>query len=271
MNWKMENNELIKYEGGLIKRVGNAISVTNKLLASIEPQLIPYRKKDKWGFCTPDKKIVIDCVYDEAEQFTNGFAKIKIKRRFGLIDTKGEKILSCIYDRIGNFSEGLVAIKLNHKEGFIDKEGKEIIPCSYDSALSFYDGFSCVKLNHKYGSIDKTGRVIIPLIYDSFDKVREELIKQTLIAESFFDPLYGLSLISMNEKFGLIDKNGKQIISCIYDSINDRGCGFSEGLIDVQIDGNWGFIDNQGEQIIPCIYDEVYPSTKGYTRSEERV
>ena len=27
----MENNELIKYEGGLIKRVGNAISVTNKL------------------------------------------------------------------------------------------------------------------------------------------------------------------------------------------------------------------------------------------------
>lgn len=28
----MGNNELIKYEGGLIKRVGNAISVTNKLL-----------------------------------------------------------------------------------------------------------------------------------------------------------------------------------------------------------------------------------------------
>ncbi len=43
----MENNELIKYEGGLIKRVGNAISVTNKLLATTEPQLIPYRKKDK--------------------------------------------------------------------------------------------------------------------------------------------------------------------------------------------------------------------------------
>ena len=29
----MKNNELIKYEGGLIKRVSNAISVTNKLLA----------------------------------------------------------------------------------------------------------------------------------------------------------------------------------------------------------------------------------------------
>lgn len=38
----MENNELIKYEDGLIKRVGNAISVTNKLLATNKPQLNSY-------------------------------------------------------------------------------------------------------------------------------------------------------------------------------------------------------------------------------------
>jgi len=58
----VENNEIIKYEGGLIKHVSNAISITNKLLVLTEPQLIPYRKGDKWGFCTPDKKVVIDCI-----------------------------------------------------------------------------------------------------------------------------------------------------------------------------------------------------------------
>lgn len=40
----MENNEIIKYEGGLIKRVSNLISVTNKLLAATEPQLNSYIK-----------------------------------------------------------------------------------------------------------------------------------------------------------------------------------------------------------------------------------
>lgn len=45
-----------------IQRVSNQIAATNKLLAAADPILIPYRKKDKWGFCTPDKKIVIDCV-----------------------------------------------------------------------------------------------------------------------------------------------------------------------------------------------------------------
>ena len=43
----MEENKIIKYEGGLIKRIDNQISVTNKLLELAVPQLIPYRKGDK--------------------------------------------------------------------------------------------------------------------------------------------------------------------------------------------------------------------------------
>jgi hypothetical protein len=255
----MENNKLIKYEGGLIKRVGNAISVTNKLLATIEPQLIPYRKGDKWGFCTADKKIIIDCVYDKAECFQEGVAKIKLKEEFGLINTNGKTILSCIYEHIGNPSEGLVAIKLNGKEGFVDKEGNEIIPCVYDLAFNFSNGLACVRSNHKYGSIDKTGKVIIPLIYDGFDIVRQELIKKRLNTENISNHFCGLTLMKNNEKYGFIDKNGNQTIPYIYDCIDERGCGFSEGLIDVEIEKKWGFINQNGKQIIPCIYDEVYP------------
>lgn len=36
----MEENELIKYEGGLVKSVSTAINVANKLLALAQPQLI---------------------------------------------------------------------------------------------------------------------------------------------------------------------------------------------------------------------------------------
>ena len=72
----MGKDVLIKYDAGLIKRVNNAITVTNKLLALSETQLIPYRKGDKWGFCTPDKKIVINCEYDFVETFLNGKASV---------------------------------------------------------------------------------------------------------------------------------------------------------------------------------------------------
>ena len=45
----MEENKLKKYSNGQLQRTANAIAITNKLLALSEPQLIPYRKKDKWG------------------------------------------------------------------------------------------------------------------------------------------------------------------------------------------------------------------------------
>lgn len=66
----MQENELVKYEGKVVKKVSNAISIANKLLAITEPQLIPYRKKDKWGYCTPDKRIIIDCIFNEVGEFS---------------------------------------------------------------------------------------------------------------------------------------------------------------------------------------------------------
>ena len=127
----MENNQLIKHDGGLIKRVGNAISVTNKLLALTEPQLIPYRKKDKWGFCTPDKKIVIDCVWDKVYGFKEELAIVKLNEKWGFINKTGELVIPCIYQYTyfngPDFDEGLAKIELNGKEGFINKKGEIIL------------------------------------------------------------------------------------------------------------------------------------------------
>ena len=185
----MENNELIKYEAGLIKRVGNAISVTNKLLATTEPQLIPYRKKNKWGFCTPDKKIVIDCEYDWAFPFIDGIAIIKLKDTWKFIDKKRTEIIPSNYDSISKFlermiadkklnneigmkqievgtskydevytySENLAHFKLNGKYGFIDLNGNEVITCKYDFAYPFAEGLGQVKTDEKFGYINNQG------------------------------------------------------------------------------------------------------------------
>lgn len=171
----MGNNELIKYEGGLIKRVGNAISVTSKLLALSELQLIPYRKGDKWGFCTPNKKIVIDCVYEWAYPFVDEMAIINLKEKWKFVDKKGNEISPSNYDSISNFlesmatvnkpesnkaycySENLAPIIVNGKYGFIDLDGKEVIACKYDFTYPFAEGLGKVKIKEKWGYISKNG------------------------------------------------------------------------------------------------------------------
>ena len=182
-----ENSDIIKYQsGGLIKQVSNAISITNKLLALSEPQLIPYRKKDKWGFCTPDKKIVIDCEFDWAYPFIDGIAIIKIKETWKFIDEKGNEIIpsnydctskfleslitdknlkneidnkqievgNSIFDEVYSYSENLAHFKLNGKYGFIDLNRKEIITCKYDFAYPFARGLGKVKIEDKWGYIN---------------------------------------------------------------------------------------------------------------------
>ncbi|MDZ4787087.1 MAG: WG repeat-containing protein [bacterium] len=61
----------------------------------------------------------------------------------------------------------------------------------------------------------------------------------------------GLSRITENGMFGLLDNNGKQICPAMYDYIED----FSEGLAKVRINSKQGYIDKSGSEVIPLKYD----------------
>lgn len=144
---KMENFDIVKYVDGLIKRVGDAISVTNKLLATAEPKLVPYRRKDKWGFCTPDKKIVIDCIYDWAYPFIAGIAIVKVKDTWEFIDKKGNEIIPSHYDSISKFLESMIPDKKINNE--IDKKQIEVGNSKYDEVHCYSENLPHFKLNGK--------------------------------------------------------------------------------------------------------------------------
>ncbi|MEP7229001.1 MAG: WG repeat-containing protein [Ginsengibacter sp.] len=234
----MENNKLIKFEGGLIKRVGNAINVTNKLLAKTEPQLIPYRKKDKWGFCTTDKRIVIDCIFNRVQPFQDNLALIEIDGKTGFINNKGHFICDCQYDKTYyslDFSFGFCAVSKNAKWGFIGKQGNPLTDFIFDYAYEFSEGLAAVKLDGKWGYIDQKGNLVIDFRFEKSGPFIE-----------------GLAFVG-NNKCGYINAEGSLIIPYKFD---DGGC-FSEGLADVAIDKNYGFINKKGDLVIPCKFSEV--------------
>ena len=75
------------------------------------------------GFCTPDKKIVIDCVFDDAEQFQDDLAVVKKNGKYGLINKYGKEIIPYKYDYIWSFDEGLAKVKDDNLCGFMDRHG----------------------------------------------------------------------------------------------------------------------------------------------------
>ena len=76
-----------------------------------------------------------------------------------------------------------------------------------------------------------------------------------------------MSWVKKDEKFSLIDKTGKEIVSCIYDDILVLGDTVSDiydqviyykGYVKVKKDGKWGLLDDEDNEILkPMFYDEV--------------
>jgi serine/threonine-protein kinase len=79
----------------------------------------------------------------------------------GYVDMHGHFIIPPIFDEAGDFSEGVAVVKVNGKYGYIDTKGAFAIPATFDKALSFTQGLTFVKKGDKWGVIDKKGSWIV--------------------------------------------------------------------------------------------------------------
>lgn len=55
------------------------------------------------------------------------------------------------------------------------------------------------------------------------------------------------------KKWGLKDASGKEVVSAIYDGVNE----FINGYIPVKKNNLWGFVDENGKEVVPTIYNGV--------------
>ena len=198
-------------------------------------------------------KEVIPCIYEDANNFSDGLAPVKYNGKWGYINTKGQIVIPYIYDNAGSFSEGLACVRKNGKHGYINLQGQIVIPFTYERAGNFRNGLARVhrmepwEAYGKRGYINKKGEIIIPIIYDT---------DVDSIFERFND---GILLVRQGQapyivKYGYVNKNGETITPVIYDSATE----FREGFAAVKRYGKWGLINMQGKELVPPIYDSIY-------------
>ena len=229
----MQNNNLIKYEGGLIKRVGNAISITDKLIALNEPQLIPFRKGDKWGYCTADKNIVVDCVYDSTALFYEGTAVVSKNGKYGYINKLGEIIIDFQYDYADSFSKSLAIIEKSKKKGVINKINQLIIVPIFDELYYRRDNYIHLKLDNNIGLMDINFKEIISPKYQDIGIYSNE----------------GLASFRTNNLFGYLNREGDIVISPRFDDAEE----FKNGVAVVVNNEEYYLIDLKHIQ-----YDKLF-------------
>lgn len=88
---------------------------------------------------------------DLPENFIIDFSKSKLGTK-GYCDTsKGELVINCDYDEANEFSEGFAAVKSNGKAGIIDEKGNKIVELKYNQTRSVHNGLAFAEKDGKWG------------------------------------------------------------------------------------------------------------------------
>ena len=178
-------------------------------------------------------------------QLSEGFAVVSKNEKEGIINSEGKVIVDCIYESVGSPTDGMICVKQDGKWGFTDYYGKLVIPCRYKYSASFENGIAGVETDKECLIISKDTRTLARL------------------ADGFMSRLSGSDMFVhySNSKRGLVNKEGKYLISRIYDDI---GIFYGDDLISVKKGEKWGFCSITGSLKIPCQYeDRGYHFEKG--------
>ena len=209
----------------------------------------------KYGYINNKGDVVIPVEYDYTHSFSEGLASVVKDGKYGFVDMSGNVVIPFIYDGVrGSFSAGLCSVSLNGKTGFINAMGETVIPFEYDDAFKFLEGLSPVEVDDKWGCIDKDGKVVIPIKYKFVSPCREGIVGVEHFAAGW----------------GTVDKAGNEIVSPQYTSM--MGIYYMNGRalverIDTTFYEIWekngkmwldvaatGIIDREGNEIVPVKY-----------------
>jgi|GEM_PF-2403656 len=172
---------------------------------------------------------------DEARMFREGLAVVRVKAKWGFIDTTGKYIGKPTYLNAYDFHEGLAAVKSERRWGYMNAKGELQIGLQFDSVSNFIHGAAWAEYKGRYGLIKPDGKWRVKPKYENAE----------YLTKNFF-------LLERKEKVGVMNHKGQWIVPPIYDYIQVKGKYFKVR------DGNQqGYIDQRGKTIIPVVYDEL--------------
>lgn len=214
---------------------------------------------DKYGYVNNKGLYVLPTVYDDIEEFIREdtiLLRVKINYKWGIYDDNGNALYDCILSECTNlFSCKGILISNNNKVGIIDNSGNLLLDFIYDEIIELFYGadIAVVKLNSKYGLIDKYNHLQLDCIYDKI-----ELLK-------YSNNNIDLFKVKVNNKWGCINNNFETLIDFTYNSIGY----FGQNILKVELDNKFGLIDISGNEIMPIEFDDIEKISKDNNRINE--
>lgn len=189
--------------------------------------------QNKCGFVNETGKEIIKPIYEDAKDFSEGLAPVKLDGKWGFIDKAGQVVIPFQYSDVSTFREGYAfTCKAGEDCKYIDKSGKVAINTAYTGGYRFYDGIAVVSQKGLWGAIDKTGREVIPIKYETVNNYSE-----------------GVFGVKLNGLMGFVDNKGNSITPVKYKKITPFMNGAAWAFLKDDRFADMFLITREGEKI----------------------
>lgn len=192
----------------------------------------------KWGYVKVIGRMQVFPKYAFENEFHNGLALVANDDYVGYINKKGEQVVEFKYDDGSDFHEGLAYVSRDDSVAMINKLGSEILGFNFSYISKSTEGIILARKisDEKYVYYNKEG----VLLFDG---------KDFDYAEEFVD---GFAIVSLDEKYGVIDTSGNFVLSLVYKNIISGKNNKYKAMND---DNHYGLISlTERDTIIPFKY-----------------
>ncbi len=195
--------------------------VANTFAQQIDMTLIPYRSGDKWGYASPDKRVVITPKFNEAAWFSEGYAAVKVGTRYG----------------------------------YINKAGKLVIPAKFTVAKSFRKGYMPNSKNVGGDSVLFAGASVVASGYEICINTKGMRMPQcpAINENSVLENRIPVKTVVTQKTYSLANNNG------LFDKVIDdyKVPGSDETYYIAEKGGMYGVFNSKFDPIVPFEYNEI--------------
>lgn len=190
------------------------------------------RKPHEWRVLTHDNQTLQTLLIDELKPAGPTYLT-QMAGRFGMMNHDFKPMLEAQYDFLGEPQNDKLVASKDGRFGVIRINGQSLIPHQYDSIV-MQDNFVLVR-ESLLGAPSWT-------LYDTF------AVRKTERSYEALQPFNGRFFVAKNYgKSGGVNRFGKEIIHCVYDSILD----WKDDQLLVRFHGQYGIIDFDENWLLP--------------------
>lgn len=215
----------------------------------LEP-IMPLEKNGRWGYANSKCKFLIKNVFDAAEPFERGVARVCYGGKWGLLAANGTFLLNPAFDEILPFNEDQLytLVRSGDKWGTINATGTILTPATCDE-IGPRQGFDViiVEKGGLFGALGTDGAIEIEPTYSELGR---------------FNGAY--AIVTCDMKMGTVDGQLRPIIPTDYEDI----CPFRSGLLKTTLNGHEGLCTELGKEVVAHEYEKLRVANNGYVITE---